>query len=99
MKIDFDQPIKNFDGTPAQYQEKVLTLATVCALSLNSSKPSDAMESVQRGNLAMTLFKGGVIDITPEDCSSCRSILHEAWAPAIVAQAYKMLDPDTVRES
>lgn len=85
MKINFDQTLKNFDGTGAVHQAKPLTLSLVCALSLNGAKPTDATQALERGRLAMTIFPGGEHDLTPEQCSMCRAVLHEMWSPAIVA--------------
>lgn len=99
MRINFDQTLKNFDGTDAKHGEASLTLGLVCALALNTAKASDAKQALERGQMAMMVFGGGEHEVTPEQCVMCRSILYEAWAPAIVAQAYEMLDPYTVRES
>lgn len=93
MKINFNQPLKNFDGTDAKHGEAPLTLALVCALALNNAKATDGKQALERGQMAIMVFGGGEHEVTPEQCAMCRAVLHEAWSPAIVAQAHDMLDP------
>lgn len=93
MKIDFDQTVKNFDGNDVIQDGAPMTLGIVCAFALNTAKAPDAKQSVERGIMAMRVYNGGEHEVTPEQCAMCRAVLHEAWSPAIVAQAHGMLDP------
>ena len=90
MKIDFSTPITDFDGNPLE-QNGPLTLGRIAALALNHPAEDQQHSALERGLLAMRVYKAGEMDLSPEDAALIRGALAAVWAPIVVAQAHALL--------
>ena len=103
--IDFNAPLKDIDGN--ELKDKVLdadgkatiltaTLGRIAANALlavtDEDKSMTGETKVKRYDLAMRVIKGEVA-LKAEDITEIKKAIGKAYAPLIVGQSWKMLDP------
>lgn len=90
MKINFDQIILGLDKKPVNFDGEDMTLGFGSAFALNAPE-QDPIQSLKRGMLAVKLYEGGEVEISPEEATLIRSALPKAFAPVIVFRMSEML--------
>ncbi|APZ53149.1 hypothetical protein [Salipiger abyssi] len=93
MKIDFDQPITNLDGTPLVMFPPVLdadgsevrpaveaTLGRYVGHIVNTTREAES-SSLERGKLAMRIYGGGEVEVTAEELTLMRRIVTNNGMP------------------
>lgn len=106
MKIDFDIKLVNFKNEVIREKVKDkdedeketfedLTLGKVCVGALMSFNPESRIsgeEKVKRYDLALRIYKGGIIDVTSEEIVLMKKRVGEGFAVIVVGQVLKMLE-------
>lgn len=99
MKINFSAVVTNLDGQPMKQpamqgtEPADATLAWVVAEALlRSTAEKDGEGKYKLFALAMKVGAGGEIDLTPEDVSTIKLKVGEAYGPLIVGRAYDLLN-------
>ena len=105
MKINFDSRFVDLDGNEIKDRkvgldggitEAVTTLGKVAANALlaltDADKDMTGETKVKRYDLAMRIIKGDVL-LKAEEISDIKAAIGKHYAPLIVGQAWRMLDP------
>ena len=70
--------------------------ATVKTLLINAvlapTKDEKGVDKVRKYELAKMIFKGGKVDLTPEDIVLIKQQVGDNFAPVVVGQVFEMLD-------
>jgi len=70
--------------------------ATVKTLLVNAvlapTKDEKGVDKVRKYELAKMIFKGGEVDLTPEDIVLIKKQVGDNFAPIVVGQVFEMLD-------
>jgi len=70
--------------------------ATVKTLLVNAvlapTKDEKGVDKVRKYELAKMIFKGGKVDLTPEDIVLIKQQVGDNFAPVVVGQVFEMLD-------
>lgn len=113
VKINFDQVLKDLDGTPIKEPPKSpedntpanerpdLTLKTVCVKALVITMPNEKVsgeEKLERWENAQILQKGGEINFTIETLGKFKKLIAEYWGTAVSGQAWQMLEKAKAEE-
>jgi len=98
MKINVDVTLKTFDGKTMMDADSNgnAVEATVKTLLVNAvlapTKDEKGVDKVRKYELAKTIFKGGEVDLTPEDIILIKQQVGDNFAPIVVGQVFEMLD-------
>ncbi len=99
MKINLDQVFTDLNGEVVKQKingkEVPFALAHAAANALlteNPEKKLSGMDKVRNYDLAVRVYKGGNVDLTPEEIVLIKSVISDCYAPLITGQAYKMLE-------
>ena len=97
MKINVDEKLKTLDGQTMMDNDgkgnaveaslKTLLVNAVLAPA-NEDK---GVDKVRKYELAKMIFKGGEVDLTPEDIILIKEQVGNNFAPIVVGQCYEML--------
>lgn len=103
--IDFDAKFKDIDGNEVKdrqmgldgkFTESVATLGRVAANALlaitDADKDMTGETKVKRYDLAMRVVRGQAA-IKAEEIATIKAAIGKHYAPLIVGQAWRMLDP------
>lgn len=106
MSINFNAPLKDLDGKVItdkvlDHEDKVnlvkATLGRVAANALlavtDEDKNMTGETKVKRYDLAMKVINGKADKLKAEDISEIKKAIGKTYAPLIVGQAWRMLDP------
>ena len=98
MKINVDVTLKTLDGQTMMDNDgkgnaveaslKVLLVNAVLA----PVKEDKGVDKVRKYELAKMIFKGGEVDLTPEDIVLIKKQVGDNFAPIVVGQVWDMLD-------
>lgn len=98
MKINFDQQLKNMDGSVAKDEKgEAITVSFIAVNALMSQIPDekiDGNEKLKRYELASVVHKGGVIDVTVEDITKMKNLIGKVYPTLVVGQIFKILEGD-----
>ena len=98
MKINFDTPLKDFDGKPIKINADTDgTLANVCVEALMAAAPGETAsgeEKLRRYQLASRLHAGGEVEISLEDAVLLKDLTGKVWPPIVVGQVWPIFDGD-----
>jgi len=98
MKINVDQTLKTLDGKTMMDADSSgnAVEATVKTLLVNAvlapTKDEKGVDKVRKYELAKMIFKGGEVDLTPEDIVLIKKQVGDNFAPIVVGQVFEMLD-------
>ena len=98
MKINVDQTLKTLDGKTMMDADSSgnAVEATVKTLLVNAvlapTKDEKGVDKVRKYELAKMIFKGGEVDLTPEDIVLIKKQVGDIFAPIVVGQVFEMLD-------
>ena len=98
MKINVDQTLKTLDGKTMMDADSSgnAVEATVKTLLVNAvlapTKDEKGVDKVRKYELAKMVFKGGEVDLTPEDVVLIKEQVGNNFAPIVVGQVFEMLD-------
>jgi hypothetical protein len=99
MKINFDSELKALDGAALQTggnESKPFTLKLAAVEALMRDTDQDAKQSgeqkLKRFDLAERIFKGGEIEITPEEAALIKERIGKGFTPAVVGPAFRLLN-------
>jgi len=98
MKINVDQTLKTLDGKTMMDADSSgnAVEATVKTLLVNAvlapTKDEKGVDKVRKYELAKMIFKGGEVDLTPEDVVLIKEQVGNNFAPIVVGQVFEMLD-------
>lgn len=101
MKINFDQPIKNLDGTVTEGEP--LLLKTVCVACLVNQIPGDEKEydrlgsgvgmvRFARGDLARRINVGGEIEVSAEEIATLKDRIGRSGQIVVIVAAFELLE-------
>jgi len=98
MKIDFDEVLKELDGTPIipKGGTEPLTMKKVCIVALTALDDKalkDGDTRYDQGILAQKIYGGGSIDISLKEASMLKELIGIYWSPIPVMRAWNILDP------
>jgi len=106
-EIDFSELITDQDGVQIMDCAGVgcsgppLTLGIVSLRALTAQFDDDknlsGEDKFKRGELALRVYKGGVIDLTAEDIATIKKLVAKGYGPLIVVKAWMMLDPQSAK--
>ena len=97
MKINVDETLKTIDGKTMMDADSSgnATEATIKTLLVNAvlapTKDEKGVDKVRKYELAKMIFKGGEVDLTPEDIVLIKKQVGDNFAPIIVGQVFEML--------
>jgi len=100
MKINVDVTLKTFDGKPMMDADSNgnAVEATVKTVLVNAilvpGKEDKGVDKVRKYELAKMIFKGGEVDLTPEDIVLIKQQVGDNFAPVVVGQIFEMLSND-----
>jgi hypothetical protein len=99
MKRDFNQTFTTLEGQPIKDGDKELTLREAALASLQAVFQEDrslsGTEKIRRYTLALRIHAGDPVELTAEDVTLIKDLINRAYGhPAVVAQAWQMLDAD-----
>ena len=99
MKIDLDQIIHDQAGNPVLQSaegDKPATLGFIAMSALFATVPGDERleggRKAEIGNLGLLLYRGGKLDLTPEQRVLIRERVGVVCQPLIVARVFALLD-------
>lgn len=94
MKINFNLPLTQYDGSPYQINDQPLTLLKAVQVCLNSTletdrtlTPTQMYELGQIGSLAQT-----DTPLTSEQISKLKERVSKVWSPALTYQIHLALE-------
>jgi len=97
-KINVDETLKTFDGkvmmdadSSGNAVEASMKTVLVNAV-LAPVKEDKGVDKVRKYELAKMIFKGGEVDLTPEDIVLIKKQVGDNFAPIVVGQVWDMLD-------
>lgn len=97
MKINVDEMLKTLDGkTMMDNDGKGNAIeASLKTLLVNAVlapvKEDKGVDKVRKYELAKMIFKGGEVDLTPEDIILIKKQVGDNFAPIVVGQVFEML--------
>ena len=95
MKIDFDQPMLELDGSPIVDGGKTVTLKDVALRALTTPMDDDRAvngeAAFKRLELARRVYKGGTQDVDPGEAVTIRDRAARIFTVVISGQAYELL--------
>jgi hypothetical protein len=96
VKIDFSQQLVGYDGRAMVEGEAPVTLALVCAASLMAIRQDDqtmpVKDKLRCHEIAGKVYKGGVVELSPEDVTFIRDRIGTVQPPIIVGPAFALLE-------
>lgn len=96
MKVNVNQAFTELDGTVIKDGEHDFTLKEASVRALNTPVPSEKLseeEKMKRFNLARKIYKGGVVDLTTDECALIKNRIHVIFdSPLIYTEAYEMIE-------
>ncbi len=110
MKVNFSQTFPDFDGEPIKDDDpkskthgQVLTLGLIGTRALmgvtEDTHKEPGEQKVKDHDLARRIYKGGDVDIKPEEAVRLKGRIAIFFGPIVSGQALPMLDgPDQPKE-
>ena len=94
MKINFDQPLMQYDGQPYLMNGEPLTLTKAVWTALNTSLESDHLltpnQMYELGQIGQTAQSDG--SVTTNQIGQIKDRLAKVFVPALVYQMFNMLE-------
>lgn len=101
MEIDFNQKLKNLDGSVIKETDKKdsadVTLKLVCIVALTAiirGEQVDGTEKYKRWKLTGKIDKGGKIKLTTDEISYIKELIGKVHGVVITGQSYDMLEKE-----
>ncbi|MDD5353300.1 MAG: hypothetical protein PHS93_09090 [Candidatus Omnitrophica bacterium] len=92
MKVNFNQPLKNLDGSPIKDGDKAITLKDVCANALLAvEEKADGKVKLENWTLAQLVYKGGELDLTAEQVVKIKDMVAKSYTTLVVGQVLEIL--------
>lgn len=90
--INLDIELKTLNGEAIKENEKVIMVKDICANALLSTEEKmEGRVKLENWNLAQKVYKGGDVDLTPEEIVKIRELVGKNYTTLIVGQIYDIV--------
>lgn len=95
MLINFDQIMKNMDGTDMLENDKSIPMKTFISnalLSVHLEPNISGMDKFKRGELAKKVYDGGNLEISSEDITMIKDAVGKYYPPLVVLPVFSYIE-------